>query len=124
MYGPRGAGVAERDGVMDRIDIIDGTLGKAYRRDGRLHRRRRDDRATRSAAMPPGFIFTTSLPPALAAGAVASIRYLKTRRRRCATGTRRRRKTLKLRLQGPGLPVMTTAATSCRCMWATRSTAR
>ncbi len=76
LYGPRGAGVAEREGVMDRIDIINGTLGKAFGlMGGYVSANATMIDAIRSHA--PGFIFTTSLAPALAAGAVASIRYLK-----------------------------------------------
>ncbi len=77
MYGPRGGGVAEERGLMDRIDMIEGTFGKAYGlMGGFITGRRETVDAIRSCA--PGFIFTTSLPPAILAGAMASVEYLKT----------------------------------------------
>ncbi|MEG3660351.1 5-aminolevulinate synthase [Celeribacter halophilus] len=105
MYGPRGGGVAERDGLMDRLDIINGTLGKAFGVfGGYIAASEKMCDAVRSYA--PGFIFTTSIPPAVAAGAAASIAFLKGEggvKLREAHQTQAN--ILKLRLKGLGLPI-------------------
>jgi len=104
MYGPRGAGVAERDGVMAQIDIVEGTLGKAFGvMGGYIAADAVIVDAIRSFA--DGFIFTTSIPPALAAGAVASIRYLKDHDE-IRVAHQERAASLKARLIAAGLPVM------------------
>jgi 5-aminolevulinate synthase len=104
MYGARGAGVAERDGLMDQIDIIEGTLGKAFGvMGGYIAADAVIVDAIRSYA--DGFIFTTSLPPALAAGGVASIRYLKAHPE-LRDAHQERAATLKAMMKKAGLPVM------------------
>ena len=104
MYGPRGAGVAERDGQMHRIDIINATLAKAYGVfGGYIAASAKMVDAVRSYA--PGFIFTTSLPPAVAAGAAASVRYLKTAQD-LRDQQQQNAKILKYRLKGLGLPII------------------
>ncbi|WP_411351044.1 5-aminolevulinate synthase [Leisingera aquaemixtae] len=104
MYGPRGGGVTERDQLAHRIDIINGTLAKAYGvMGGYIAASAKMCDAIRSYA--PGFIFTTSLAPAVAAGAAASVAYLKG-----AQDLRDKHqdqaKVLKLRLKGLGLPII------------------
>jgi len=104
LYGLHGAGIAERDGVLDRPTVIQATLAKAFGVMGGY--------VVGSAALvdylrshAPGFIFTTSLPPALAAGALAAIRHLKNSQVERAKH-QERVALVKRRLAGAGLPVM------------------
>ena len=106
MYGPRGGGVAERDGLSGRIDIFNGTLGKAFGVfGGYIAASAKMVDAIRSYA--PGFIFTTSLPPAVAAGAAASIAFLKTEEgQKLRDMQQLHARILKMRLKGLGMPII------------------
>jgi 5-aminolevulinate synthase len=123
MYGPRGGGIAEREGVMHKVDIIEGTLGKAFGVMGGY--------ITGSTAMidfvrsfASGFIFSTALPPAVAAGAVASIRHLKTSHSERARH-QNRVATLRRKLDAAGIPHMKNAShivpvmvgDAAKCKW-------
>jgi len=104
MYGPRGGGIAERDGVMDRIDVLEGTLAKAFGcLGGYIAASAEIIDAVRSYA--PGFIFTTALPPPICSAATAAIRHLKAsnweRERHQDRAAR-----VKAILSAAGLPVM------------------
>jgi 5-aminolevulinate synthase len=104
MYGPHGGGIAERDGAMARIDIIEGTLAKAFGcLGGYIAAKANLIDAVRSYA--PGFIFTTALPPAICAAATAAIRHLKTSQ---AERDRHQDRAARLKraLNAAGLPVM------------------
>ena len=104
LYGPTGAGVAERDGVLDGIDIVECTLGKAIGvMGGYIAADAVIIDAVRSWAS--GFIFTTSLPPALTAGALASVRHLKASPD-LREAHQERAAALKARFKAAGIPVM------------------
>jgi 5-aminolevulinate synthase len=104
MYGPHGAGVAERDGVMHRIDVIQGTLAKGFGIvGGYITGRAPLIDAVRSFA--PGLIFSTAMPPVIAAGALASVRHLKSSSAERAHHQERAAR-LKRLLSEAGLPVM------------------
>ncbi len=104
LYGPRGGGVAEQEGLMDRLTLIEGTLGKAFGVVGGY--------IAGSAALcdfvrsyASGFIFTTALPPAVAAGAIASVQHLKNSQAERMT-QRERVAQLRARLDAAGIPHM------------------
>jgi len=104
LYGARGAGIAERDGVLDQIDVIECTLGKAIGvMGGYIAADAVIVDAIRSWAA--GFIFTTSLPPALTAGALASVRHLKAHPE-LRDRHQERAAALKARFEAAGIPVM------------------
>ena len=104
LYGPRGGGVAERDGLMDRLTVIEGTLGKAFGvMGGYIAGSTAMVDFVRSFAS--GFIFTTALPPMIAAGACASIRHLKSSTVE-RTAHQERVAKVRRRLNAIGIPVM------------------
>jgi len=104
MYGERGAGICERDGVLDRIDVIEGTMAKAFGvMGGYIAASQAIVDAVRSYA--PGFIFTTALPPSLAAAARTSIRHLKTSSSEREAHQRQSQRAKDV-LSAAGLPVM------------------
>jgi len=106
LYGPRGGGVAEREGLLHRLDIVSGTLGKAFGLyGGYIASRAPIIDAVRSFA--PGFIFTTSLPPVIVGGALESVTYLKTHSKERALA-HENAMYLKKKLKDYGLPVMDT----------------
>ncbi|PLW75150.1 5-aminolevulinate synthase [Cohaesibacter celericrescens] len=104
MYGPRGAGIAEREGLMDRIDVIEGTLAKAFGTlGGYITGNSAIIDSVRSYA--PGFIFTTAMPPSIAAAARTSVQHLKNSQSERDGQQRQAAQTKKI-LSGAGLPVM------------------
>jgi 5-aminolevulinate synthase len=104
MYGARGGGISERDGAANRLTIIEGTLGKAFGvMGGYIAADKMIIDVIRSYA--PGFIFTTSLSPVLVAGALASVRHLKTSAAE-REGQQQAAATLKAMMADAGLPVM------------------
>ena len=105
MYGPAGAGIAAREGVMDRIDVVEGTLAKAFGCfGGYIAGSAPLIDAVRSYAN--GFIFTTALPPAICAAATAAIRHLKTSQWERYRHQERAAR-VKAALNAAGLPVVT-----------------
>jgi 5-aminolevulinate synthase len=105
LYGPQGGGIADREGLADRLDIIEGTLGKAIGVMGGYITGSADlVDSIRSYA--PGFIFTTSLSPVLAAGALASVRHLKSEGAAKRARHQEQAAKMKRMLQDAGLPVM------------------
>ena len=104
LYGPRGGGVAEREGLMDRITLIEGTLGKAFGvMGGYIAASKALCDFVRSFAS--GFIFTTALPPAIAAGACASVKHLKASQMERARH-QERVATVRRKLHAMGIPMI------------------
>jgi len=104
LYGPRGGGIADRDGVLDKVDIIEGTLAKGFGvQGGYIAASAAIVDVVRSYA--PGFIFSTSLAPVLVAGVLASVRHLK---ESAAERDRHqeRAETLRGKLKAAGLPII------------------
>jgi 5-aminolevulinate synthase len=114
LYGARGAGICERDGLADRVTLVSGTLGKAFGcSGGYVAGSALVIDAIRSFA--PGFIFTTAIPPAVAAGALASVRYLKASQVE-RTKMMQRVTLLKSLLQAAGLPISDSDSHICPLM--------
>jgi 5-aminolevulinate synthase len=104
LYGEHGAGVAERDGLMHRLDIISGTLAKAFGvYGGYISASMKLIDSVRSSA--PGFIFTTSLPPTVCAGAAASVNYL-SQHNELRVEHQAKSRRLKTLLREVGLPII------------------
>jgi len=104
IYGSRGGGVSEREGVGDRIDVIQGTLAKGFGVVGGYIAG--DALAIDSVrSFAPAFIFSTALPPAVTAGALASVHHLKVSQKERAVHTRNVR-AVKMRLKSAGLPLL------------------
>lgn len=104
LYGSTGGGVSERDGVVERVDIVQGTLAKAFGLiGGYISASAEIVDAVRSFA--PGFIFTTALPPAIAAGAIASVRYVRAHNE-LRQGIAKRAAKLKGLISKAGLPLI------------------
>jgi 5-aminolevulinate synthase len=108
LYGPRGGGIAEREGLLDRLTVIEGTLAKAF---GVLggYIAASTDLCDFVRSFASGFIFTTALPPAVAAGARASIRYLKASQAERAS-QRDRVSKVRARLKAIGIPMLDNAS--------------
>jgi 5-aminolevulinate synthase len=113
MYGPCGGGICERDNAMQRVDVIEGTLAKAFGcLGGYIAASEELVDAVRSYA--PGFIFTTALPPAICAAATAAIRHLKNSSWERERHQERAARVKAVPLNAAGLPVMPSVTHMCR----------